>query len=180
VERILLEHVPASVAFRASIVVGAHSRSFRFLVRLIERLPVLALPAWQGNRTQPVDERDVVALLTAAADHPSVAGRTLDVGGPDTVTYGQLIDRISDQMLIDRPTINLRRLTVTPIASRVAAAIAGEEPELIEPLMESLGTDLLARNHDVFELLGVRAHDLDAAIEHALRVWEQDEPLAAR
>jgi len=51
VEDILLDAVPGSVAFRASIVIGARSRSFRFLVRLVERLPVLAYPAWQSNRT---------------------------------------------------------------------------------------------------------------------------------
>ena len=56
-----------SVALRASIVVAARSRSFRFLVRLIERLPVLALPAWRVNRTRPVDGRDVLEFLAAAA-----------------------------------------------------------------------------------------------------------------
>jgi uncharacterized protein YbjT (DUF2867 family) len=60
VEEALLEAAPESIALRASIVVAARSRSFRFLVRLIERLPVLALPAWRTNRTQPVDGRDVL------------------------------------------------------------------------------------------------------------------------
>jgi uncharacterized protein YbjT (DUF2867 family) len=180
VERILLAAIPDSVALRASIVIGARSRSFRFLVRLVERLPVLAIPAWHGNRTAPIDERDVVSLLIGAATEPSVAGRTLDIGGPDIVTYGELILRIRDLMLLDRPTVNFRRLTVTPIASRVAAAIAGEQPELIEPLMESLATDLLPGDDEAVRLLGVRVHRLDAAIEHALAVWERTEPLAGR
>ena len=67
VEQALLEAAPESVALRASIVVAARSRSFRFLVRLIERLPVLALPAWRANRTQPIDGRDVLEFLAAAA-----------------------------------------------------------------------------------------------------------------
>lgn len=180
VERILLAAIPASVAFRASIVIGARSRSFRFLVRLVERLPVLALPAWQGNRTAPVDERDVVSLLSRAATSRQVAGCSLDIAGPDIVTYGELILRIRDLMLVGRPSVRFRRLTVTPIASRIAAAIAGEQPELIEPLMESLATDLLPRNDEAARLLGVRLHGLDAAIEHALAVWERTEPLAAR
>src|SRR4051812_6377736 len=53
VERILLGGMPEAVALRASIVIGASSRSFRFLVRLVERLSVLALPAWREHRTQP-------------------------------------------------------------------------------------------------------------------------------
>ncbi len=180
VERILLEAIPDSVALRASIVIGAQSRSFRFLVRLVERLPVLAVPAWHANRTAPVDERDVLSLLIAAASSEAVAGRSLDIAGPDIVTYGELITRIRDLMLLGRPTVSFRRLTVTPIASRVAAAITGEQPELIEPLMESLATDLLPRNDEAARLLGVRLHSLDAAIEHALAVWERSEPLAAR
>jgi uncharacterized protein YbjT (DUF2867 family) len=180
VEHVLREHVPETVALRASIVIGARSRSFRFLVRLIERLPVLAVPAWNQNRTQPIDERDVVTLLVRAGSSEAVAGRSLDVGGPDIVTYGELIDRIRELMGVGRPTVSFKRLTVTPIASRIAALVAGEQHELIGPLMESLGTDLLPRDNLAFDLLDLKPHPLDAAIEHALRVWEMEEPLAAR
>ncbi len=180
VERILLEAVPGSVALRASIVIGARSRSFRFLVRLVERLPVLAVPAWRVHRTAPIDERDIVALLAAAATSDRVAGESLDVGGPEVVTYGELIDRIADAMLVERPAIGLRRLTLTPIASRVAAIVSGERHELVGPLMESLTADLLPADDRAAGLLGVRLHSLDAAIEHSLREWERDEPLAAR
>jgi uncharacterized protein YbjT (DUF2867 family) len=180
VEKIVLEATPASTAFRASIVIGAHNRTFRFLVRLIERLPVLLVPAWRNHITQPIDERDMIELLARAASSDRVAGESLDIGGPDVVSYGQLIDRIRDHMLVDRPTLSFSRLTVTPIASRVSALIAGEQPELIGPLMESLNEDLLLRDNRAAELLGVRLHSLDSAIEHALREWEAEEPLAAR
>jgi uncharacterized protein YbjT (DUF2867 family) len=180
VEKILLEATPASVAFRASIVIGAGSRSFRLLVRLVERMPVLFVPAWHTHRTQPIDERDMIELLARAARSDAVAGQSLDVGGPDVVSYGELIDRIRHHMLVGRPTISFRRLTLTPIASRVSAVIAGEEPELIGPLMESLGEDLLLRDDRAARLLGVRMHSLDAAIERALREWEKTEPLVAR
>jgi uncharacterized protein YbjT (DUF2867 family) len=180
VEKILLEATPGSVAFRASIVIGAGSRSFRLLVRLVERMPVLFVPAWHTHRTQPIDERDMVELLARAATGDTVAGQSLDVGGPDVVTYGELIDRIRHHMLVGRPTVSFKRLTLTPIASRVSAVIAGEEPELIGPLMESLGEDLLLRDDRAAQLLDVRMHSLDAAIERALRDWEKTEPLVAR
>jgi uncharacterized protein YbjT (DUF2867 family) len=180
VERILLDATPESVAFRASIVIGARSRSFRLLVRLVERMPVLVVPAWHTNRTQPIDERDVIELLVRAATSDQIGGASLDIGGPDVVSYGELIERIADQMLVRRPAITFNRLTVTPIASRVSALIAGEQPELIGPLMESLGEDLLAGDDRAAALLGVRLHTLDRAIEHALREWEATEPLAAR
>ncbi len=183
VERILLAAVSDSIALRASIVIGARSRSFRFLVRLVERLPVLAVPGWGANRTAPIDERDILEMLVrcAAVDlPPAPAGRALDAAGPDVVSYGGLITRIADLMLVDRPTIGLGRLTVTPIASRVAAVLAGEDPGLIEPLMESLETDLLPTGELAAQTLSVRLHSLDAAIEHALYEWEQTDLLAAR
>lgn len=180
VERILLEATPGSVALRASIVIGARSRPFRFLVRLVERMPVLIVPGWRTHRTAPIDERDMVELLARAATSDRVSGRALDIGGPEIVSYGELIDRIRDLMLVGRPTIAFRRMTATPIASRISAVIAEEEPELIGPLMESLGKDLLPRDDQAAEVLEVRLHSLDAAIEHALRDWEEKEPLAAR
>jgi hypothetical protein len=102
------------------------------------------------------------------------------LAGPDTVTYGALIERIRDLMLLDRPVVSLRQLSLTPIASRVSALIAGEQHALIGPLMEGLASDLLPRTPLATELLGVRQHSLDSAIEHALREWERLEPLQAR
>jgi uncharacterized protein YbjT (DUF2867 family) len=180
VERILLEAAPCSVALRASIVIGADSRSFRFLVRLVERLPVLVIPAWRRNRTAPVDERDVVELLARAATSEAVCGQALDAGGPETVTYEDLIDRIRDHLLLNRPAIRLKRLKLTPIASRISAVIAGEDLALIGPLMAGLDGDLLPRDDLAARLLQVRLHSLDAAIERALRELDAREPLAAR
>jgi uncharacterized protein YbjT (DUF2867 family) len=178
VERILLEAVPDSLALRASIVIGARSRSFRLLVRLVERLPVLALPAWQRYRTQPIDERDVIAMLAACASS-EISGAVLEIGGPDVLSYGEMLERIAEAMLVGRPALRLR-VNLTPLAGRVAAAIASEDPELVVPLMEGLQGDLLARDDRAAERLGVRLHSFDSAVAHALAEWERAEPLAAR
>ncbi len=179
VERILLEAVPDSVALRASIVIGARSRSFRFLVRLVERMPVLALPAWRRFRSRPIDERDIVEMLACCASVNAVAGHSFEVGGPEVLTYGEVVRRIAELMMLSRPSVGIG-LTVTPIAARVAAAIADERPELVLPLMESLTGDLLPTGQDAAELLGVELHSFDAAVEHALGEWEKVEELAAR
>ncbi len=180
VERILLEGVPDSVALRASIVIGARSRSFRFLVRLVERMPVMVIPAWGEHRTAPVDERDVLRCLTDCASDARVGGRSLDLAGAEIVTYQQLIERIRDHLLLDRTTLRLRGLTLSPIASRVAAVIAGEDHALIGPLMAGLETDLLPRSELALPLLSIRPHRLDAAIERSLRDWEVTETLRGR
>ena len=180
VERALLDAVPEGIALRASIVIGARSRSFRFLVRLIERLPVLALPAWRENRTAPIDGRDVLEYLARAATAPAaVGGRAWDIGGPDVMTYANMISRISDAMMVRRPAVGLG-VSLTPVASVVAAAIAGEDPALIGPLMESLEHDLLPRDGDAAAAFGVHLHSFDSAVERALREWERSEELAAR
>ena len=180
VENALLEAADEPIALRASIVIGPRSRSFRFLVRLIERLPVLALPAWRVHRTQPIDGRDVLAFLTRAADAPAeLAGRSWDIAGPEAMTYQQLIERIGDAMLLERPAINLG-FSLTPVASVIAAAVATEDPGFITPLMESLESDLLPRHHDAAEAFGVRLHSFDAAVERALREWEEIEEVAAK
>ncbi len=178
VERSLLAAVPDSVALRASIVIGARSRSFRFLVHLVERMPVLTLPAWRHFRTQPIDGRDVTEMLAASSAAP-VSGMSLDVGGPDVLTYGEMVARIAELMLLYRPTVGLG-LSVTGLTARVAAAIAGEDPDLVLPLMEGLQGDLLATEDHAAELLGVELHSFDSAVEHALGEWEEFEQLAAR
>ncbi|HWT92428.1 MAG TPA: NAD(P)H-binding protein [Solirubrobacteraceae bacterium] len=181
VEELLLEHVPDSVGLRASIVIGARSRSFRFLVRLVERVPVLPMPPWARFRTQPIDGRDMLELLVSAATTREAGGRSLDIAGPDVVTYGQMLEKIADLMMVGRPRIDIP-VTMNGVASRVAAAIAGEDPGLIEPLMGSLGADILPRDDSAAGLLGVRLHGFERAVERALREWESLEPgsVAAR
>lgn len=183
VEHILLAAAPSAIALRASIVIGAGGRSFRFLVRLVERMPVLVLPAWREHRTQPIDERDVLASLVAALELKTHEPRSLDVAGPNVLSYGAMIERIRDLMIVARPTWGLG-FNATPLASRVAAAIAGEAPELIEPLMGGLEQDVLPRTPtaaaETAALLGVRRHSFDGAVEHALAEWEHVEPVRAR
>ncbi|HEV2924461.1 MAG TPA: NAD(P)H-binding protein [Solirubrobacteraceae bacterium] len=178
VERILLAAVPDSVALRASIVIGERSRSFRLLVRLVERMPVLTLPAWHRFRTQPIDARDITEMLVAAST-AEVSGRSLDVGGPDILTYGEMITMIAEVLLVNRPSLRFA-ISATPLAARVAAAIAREDPALVLPLMEGLQGDLLAADDHAAELLGVELHSFASAVERALGEWEESEPLRAR
>jgi uncharacterized protein YbjT (DUF2867 family) len=179
VERILLDAIPGSVALRATVVIGARSRSFRFLVRLVERMPVITLPAWRRYRIQPIDERDIIELLLACASNDSISGHSMDAAGPDVLSYGQIVERIADLMMIGRPSVGLG-VTLTPITARLAALLAGEQPELVVPLMEGLTGDLLPVGEDPAEILNVKLHSFDSAVEHALYEWEKVEPLAAR
>jgi uncharacterized protein YbjT (DUF2867 family) len=181
VERTVSAATPEAVALRASIAIGTASRSFRFLVRLVERLPVLPLPPWRRYRTQPIDERDVTAALLSAASTPAADGArlSLDVAGPDVVTYGEILERIADLLMLRRPTVGVP-VNSTPIFGRVASVLAGEDAELILPLMGGLSGDLLARDDSWATTLGVRPHGFDRAVNHALLEWERTEELRAR
>jgi uncharacterized protein YbjT (DUF2867 family) len=181
VERILLKATPDSLALRASIVIGARSRSFRLLVRLVERLPVLALPPWHRYRTQPIDERDLIAMLVRAARLEAPGARSIDVAGPDVLSYGAMVERIAELMVIGRPALRLGHDLGT-MSARIVAAITQEDPELTTALMEALKGDLLpgAPAELASERFGVALHSFDAAVEHALRDWEELETLAAR
>jgi uncharacterized protein YbjT (DUF2867 family) len=180
VEEILLAAVPGSTALRASIVIGAGSSSFRILVRLVERLRVLPLPRWRRNRTQPIDERDVIEFLARTPYVPEAAGQSFDVAGPDVMTYGDMIERIAEAMGVGRLPLGLNR-SLTPPASAVVAAVTGQPLELVRPLMESLETDLLPRDGgEAARLYGLRPHGFDRALDHALAEWERLEPLGAR
>ena len=180
VEEILLAAVPGSTALRASIVIGAGSASFRLLVRLVERLRVLPLPGWHRNRTQPIDERDVLEYLARTPATPAAAGRSLDVAGPDVLSYGTMIEAIAELMGVGRMPLRLSS-SLTPSASAVVSAVTDQPLELVRPLMESLESDLLPRDADEApRMYGIRPRSFERAVERALAEWESREPLGAR
>jgi uncharacterized protein YbjT (DUF2867 family) len=138
------------------------------------------MPRWRTNRTQPIDERDVVEFLARTPQVPGAAGRSLDVAGPDVMTYGRMIERIAEEMGVGRMPLSLG-VSLTPPASAVVAAVTGQPVELVRPLMESLETDLLPRDAgEAPALYGIRPHRFGRAVEHALAEWESHEQLAAR
>ena len=179
VEEILLAGLPRSTALRASILVGARSSSFTILVRLVANLRLLPLPAWRGNRTQPIFEGDAIEYLARTPATPEAEGRSLDIVGPEVLSYGDMVERIAEAMGVGRMPLPLPARQ-TPAASAVVSAVTSQPLDLVRPLMESLEHDLLPRNDDAQRIYGLRPHSFDRALDHALREWEQAEALAAR
>lgn len=180
VERILLESAPGATALRASILIGAGSSSFRVLVRLVERLRLMPLPAWRSNRTQPIAERDAIEYLARTPGVAATAGRSLDIVGPDVVSYGAMIAQIAELMGVSRLPIEFG-FSLTPPASALVSAVSGQPLELVRPLMESLQHDLLPRaGGDAAPLYGIRPLGFERAVERALAQWSEVEELGAR
>jgi hypothetical protein len=103
------------------------------------------LPRWRRNRTQPIDERDVVEFLARTPQVPDAAGWSLDVAGPDVMTYGHMIERIAEAMGVGRLPVGLAR-SLTPPASAVVAAVTGQPLELVRGCTASTRTGSIARS----------------------------------
>ncbi len=179
VEELLLGSVPGSTALRASLLIGAGSPSFQILVRLVERLRLLPLPGWSPNRTSPIDERDAVEYLALTAERPEAAGRSLDIAGPDVLTYREMIERIAELMGVGRTSLAIRA-SQTPAASAIVAAVCEQPLELVRPLMESLEHELLPRDREAEAIYGIPLRRFDRAVDWALGQWEARQELAAR
>jgi uncharacterized protein YbjT (DUF2867 family) len=150
------------------------------LVRLVERLRVLPMPAWHRNRTQPIAERDAVEFLARTPGIEAAAGRSLDIAGPDVLSYGEMIERIAESMGVARLPIGLG-FSLIPPASAVVSALTDQPLDLVRPLMQSLEHELLPRDAlEAPEMYGIRALPFDRAVERALAEWERTEELAAR
>jgi uncharacterized protein YbjT (DUF2867 family) len=183
VERILMENLPLATGLRASIILGAHSPSFRLMVRLIERLPVLPLPPWRDRRTQPIAERDVIQCLVRTPLIDATAGRSIDLAGPDALAYAEILQGIAAELGVDRPEVDLPIFTA-PTFAAVASAIAGADTELVRALMGSLDADVLPRSaqaaQEMADLFAIKPLPFTRAVRRALSDWEREEPLAAR
>lgn len=151
VEQLLAPAVPEFVAVRAAMAVGVGSASFRTLVQIVDRLPVLALPSWRSARSQPIAIDDLVRCLVAAR---TVAAGRYDVAGPDTLTLEQLTEAIAE--ILDKPhrAVPLP-ISVPAIEGAAASAVTDGDRALITALLESLRDDPVTDDNAIETVFGV-------------------------
>ena len=131
--------------FQASVIVGSGSASFEIIRYLTERLPVMVCPRWVYTRTQPIGIRDVVEYLTSALRVDASRGRTIEIGGADVITYGEMMTTYADVRGLKRALIPVPVLTPrlssywVNIVTPVPAAIA-------RPLIDGLRNESLVRD----------------------------------
>jgi uncharacterized protein YbjT (DUF2867 family) len=134
---ILAEEGPPLAYFRASMVIGPQSESYLTLLHLVERLPVMVAPSWLKTPTQPIHVDDVIAYLSAAPDKPA---REIQIGAPETVTYGGLLDLMADALGKRRPPKLWVPLLSPGLSSQWIGLVTPVDAGVARPLVEGLST----------------------------------------
>jgi uncharacterized protein YbjT (DUF2867 family) len=138
--QIIAERGPQLTYFRAGMVVGAGSESYRTLRYLVQRLPAMIAPAWLATPTQPIGIDDVVAYLAKAPDVPASEGREVQIGGPDVLTYGEMLDRMAEALDVrHRPRLPVPLLTPW-LSSLWIGLVTPVDAAIARPLIEGLST----------------------------------------
>jgi uncharacterized protein YbjT (DUF2867 family) len=160
---ILAELGPPLTYFRAAMVVGQGSEGYLALRSLVERLPVMIAPSWLETPTQPVAIDDVVGYL---ADAPAIDGavREVQLGGPDVLSYGAMIDRMA-LALGKRPPPKLKVPVLTPwLSSLWIGLVTPVDAGVARPLVEGLATETVVTDPSGAALFDRRPMDFDAAL----------------
>jgi uncharacterized protein YbjT (DUF2867 family) len=138
-----------TVVLQAGIVVGAGSASFEMIRHLTNRLPVMTTPKWVHNKIQPIAVVDALHYLAAAADAPVPASRAWDIGGPDILEYGDMMQIYADVAGL-HPRLIVPLPFLTPrLASWWIGLVTPIPADLGRPLVESLACDAVMADHDI-------------------------------
>jgi uncharacterized protein YbjT (DUF2867 family) len=164
----LARHGPSLTYFRAAMVVGAESESYRTLRYLVERLPVMIAPAWLRTKTQPVGIDDVVEYLRRAPDVPESSGREVQIGGPDVLSYGEMLERMALAMG-RRPRLMVPVPLITPwLSSLWIGLVTPVDTNVARPLVEGLKTATVVDEPSGAEPFGIKPASFDEALRRAL------------
>jgi uncharacterized protein YbjT (DUF2867 family) len=166
--RALEAHGPPLTYFRAGMVVGSESESYRTLRYLVERLPAMIAPAWLATRTQPIGIDDVLSYLSRAPHVEASTGRELQIGGPDVLTYGEMLD-VMALALGKRPRLKIPVPFITPwLSSLWIGLVTPVDAGVARPLIEGLSTETVVTDDSARRLFDVEPAPFEATLRQAL------------
>ena len=166
--QILSESGPPLTYFRAGMIVGAGSESYRTLRYLVQRLPAMIGPAWLGQPTQPIGIDGVIAYLAAAPDVAASEGREVQIGGPDVLSYGEMLDLMADALGVRRrPRVPVPLITPW-LSSLWIGLVTPVDPGVARPLIEGLSTPTVVTDGSGADLFDVRPIPFMDALRQAL------------
>ncbi len=162
------EHGPPLTYLRAGMVVGPASESYRTLRYLVQRLPAMIAPAWLKNPTQPIAVDDTVCYLTEARHIADSVNREVQIGGPDILPYGDMLDRMADALAIPRrPRIPVPLITPW-LSSLWIGLVTPVDAGVARPLIEGLAIPTVVTDDSGMKLFDVTPIGFDEALRRAL------------
>jgi uncharacterized protein YbjT (DUF2867 family) len=164
---------PPLTYFRAAMVVGAGSESYRTLRYLVGRLPVMVAPRWLRTPTQPIGIDAVVEYLRRAPAVPESTGREVQIGGPDVLSYEGMLDRMAVALGL-RPRRKLPVPLLTPrLSSLWLGLVTPVDTKVARPLVEGLTTATVVTDPSGAELFEVAPESFDEALRRAIAEEER-------
>jgi uncharacterized protein YbjT (DUF2867 family) len=168
VGEILRDEGPPLTWFRAGMVVGAGSESYRTLRSLVERLPVMLAPSWLSTPTQAIAIGDVLRYLVEAPGIAETRSREIEVGSAEILTYGEMLDRMADALgLRRRPRIPVPLLTPW-LSSHWIGLVTPVDAGVARPLIEGLSTDTTVTDPTGMALFDFLPRSFDQALREAI------------
>ncbi|MFC8131217.1 SDR family oxidoreductase [Streptomyces sp. NPDC057302] len=149
VGRILLESGVPTTMLRAAVIIGSGSASFEMLRYLTERLPVMVTPSWVRTRIQPIAVRDVLRYLVGSATMPDDVSRGFDIGGPDVVTYREMMRRYASVAKLPHRLILPVPMLSPGLSSHWVGLITPVPASIARPLAESLRYEVVCHERDI-------------------------------
>ncbi|HET6856476.1 MAG TPA: SDR family oxidoreductase [Streptomyces sp.] len=178
VGRILLDSGVPTAVLRAAVILGSGSASFEMLRYLTERLPLMVTPSWVRTRIQPVAVRDVLRCLVGCATLPSELNRTFDLGGPDVLTYRDMMQRYARVAGLPRRLIFPVPVLTPSLSSHWVGLVTPVPASIARPLAESLRHEVVCHENDITQYVPEPPGGpigFDRAVELALkRVQDAD------
>ena len=163
----LIAEGPPLTYLRAAMVVGSGSESYRTLRYLVERLPAMIAPSWLSTETQPIAVDDVLSYMEQAPGVPESAGREVQIGGPDVLSYGEMLDRMA-AVLDRRPPPKLPVPFLSPrLSSLWIGLVTPVDAGVARPLIEGLSTPTLVTDPSGAALFDVEPMPFDRALRRA-------------
>ncbi|WP_251328840.1 NAD(P)H-binding protein [Haloplanus pelagicus] len=167
VERVLATGTYALTTLRAAIIVGAGSAGFEMIRQLATRLPVMVTPRWVRTPCQPIAVDDVIAFLVGVLDAPETAGETFEVGGPEVLTYAEMLRR-TGRHLGHEPII-VAVPVLTPRLSAYWVGLMTDVPwRVARPLIAGLKNPVVVHDDRLREVVPVDPTPFDGAVRRAL------------
>ncbi len=167
--QILAEGDVPVTTLRAAMVVGQESASFQMMRDLVHRLPAMVTPSWVTTRSQPIAYADLRDYLVGVCALPGAYGRTLDVGGPDILTFREMMERVAVLAGRRKPFIVPVPVLSPTLSSRWCGLVTAVDTNIARPLVEGLRNETICLNDDILRLVPKERMSFDNAVRRALQ-----------